>query len=202
MTDAIDMRDTVAPKSSQLNADDLIAGPLTVRITEVKRGSTAEQPIAIGYDGDGGKPYFPCKSMRRVMITAWGVDAAGYVGRSMTLYRDDKVLWGGMAVGGIRISHMTHIDGPQTMVLTESKSSRKPFRVLPLELPKEDRAPLMAQSLVERIDATESTATLDALLADETVAKQRAWLGKNRPELATDVEAAVMGARARVVVVQ
>lgn len=200
----IDMTQTIVPKSDQLNSDDMIGGARTVKITGVARCAEVEQPIAVAFDGDAGKPYKPCKSMRRVMVAVWGADATAYVGRSMTLYRDATVTWGGMEVGGIRISHMSDISEPVVMALTATKKARKPFRVLPLviEPPKEDRAPLMAQSLVERIDATESTDTLDALLADETVAKQRAWLGKNRPELSTDVEAAVMGARARVGVVQ
>lgn len=109
MSEALDMRDTIIPKSDQLNADDLIGGHLTVRITKVARANTAEQPIAVSFDGDGGKPYFPCKSMRRVMVTVWGADAAAYAGLSMILYRDPEVTWGGMAMGGIRISHVSNI---------------------------------------------------------------------------------------------
>lgn len=127
----IDMTDTIKPKSDQLNADSLIAGSITINITEVKKQST-EQPIAVHYDGDDGKPYLPCKQMRRVMVQLWGVDASKYVGRSMTLYRDAKVTWGGAEVGGIRISHMSHINGKQTMSLTATKQSRKPYIVLPL----------------------------------------------------------------------
>ena len=57
---------TIAPKSDQLNADDLINGPMTITITAVKaRPGSSEQPIQISFDGDGGKPYLPCKSMRR-----------------------------------------------------------------------------------------------------------------------------------------
>ena len=203
MNDAIDMRDTIIPKSNQLNADDLIGGAITVTISAVARASTAEQPIAVSYQGDNGKPYFPCKMMRRVMVTAWGVDAAEYVGRSMTLFRDPKVLWGGVQVGGIRISHLSHIDGPLVLALAESKTVRRPFRVLPLVLdtptpPKEDRAPALKDDLVARVDAAANGWALYALVDDETVKKQRAWLKTNRPELSTDVEAAFMAARQRV----
>ncbi len=127
----IDMTETIKPKSDQMNADDLIAGPITVAITKVEKAST-EQPIAVRYDGDNGKPYMPCKSMRRVMVQLWGKDASQYVGRSMTLYRDAKVTWAGAEVGGIRISHMSHIEGKQTMSLTASNKAKKPYVVLPL----------------------------------------------------------------------
>lgn len=127
-----DMTQTIAPKSNQLNADDLTGGrSITVKITKVS-AATAEQPIAINYEGDNGKPYYPCKSMRRVFVAAWGFDGAAYVGRSMTLYCDPKVIFGGIAVGGIRISHMSHIKEPLTVVLTASKTVRKPFIVQPL----------------------------------------------------------------------
>lgn len=103
-----DLSATIDPKSNQMNADDLIGGPKTITITRVSANqSSTEQPIAISYQGDNGKPYFPCKSMRRVLVSVWGKDGAAYAGRSLTLYRDPTVTWGGLAVGGIRISHMS-----------------------------------------------------------------------------------------------
>ena len=129
----IDMTSTIIPKSDQQNADDFIAGSRTITITKVSANlSSAEQPISVFFEGDDGKPWKPCKSSRRVLVTIWGRDAANYVGRQLTLYRDASVTWAGMAVGGIRISHASHIDGPVTMALTASKQVRKPFTVQPL----------------------------------------------------------------------
>lgn len=128
----IDLRKTVIPKSDQLNADDLIGQTRTIKVTKVSLLTEADQPIAIGYEDDGGKPYKPCKSMRRVMVNIWGPDGNAYVGRSMTIYRDDKVMFGGVNMGGIRISHMSNIDGPVTMALTVTRANRKPFTVQPL----------------------------------------------------------------------
>ena len=127
------MAEAIIPKSDQLNADDLIAGPMTITITEVNIRSGQEQPVAIHFEGDNGKPYKSCKSMNRVLVTAWGADAKKYVGRSLTLYRDPTVKWAGMEVGGIRISHMSHIDSPLTMALTMTKQNKRPFTVKPLE---------------------------------------------------------------------
>lgn len=126
-----DMTKTIAPKSDQMNADDLISGPITIKVTKVSL-LAGEQPVGINYEGDNGKPYKPCKSMRRVLVTIWGSDGNAYVGRSMTLYRDEKVQFGGAAVGGIRISHLSHLNEPRTMALTASKANRKPFTVKPL----------------------------------------------------------------------
>lgn len=129
-----DLSKTIAPKSDQLNSDDLISGPMTIKIKAVSAcPSSADQPIAISFEDDNGKPYKPCKSMRRVMVHVWGKDGANYVGRSMTLYRDPTVTWGGIAVGGIRISHMSDIKSSVTMALTATKASRKPYTVKPIE---------------------------------------------------------------------
>jgi hypothetical protein len=126
---AIDM--ALAPKSDQLNADDLIAGPVTVTITGVRQGTTAEQPVAI-HIANGLKPYYPCKSMRRVIVALWGQDATAYTGRRLTLYRDPAVAFGGMAVGGIRISHASHLKTAMTLALTVTRAKRAPFIVKPL----------------------------------------------------------------------
>lgn len=123
-----DLSATIKPKSDQLNSDDLIAGPITIKITDVT-SRAGDQPIAISFAGDQGKPFLPCKSMRRVLVMLWGNDGKNYIGRSMTLYSDPDVTWGGMKVGGIRISHMSDIDGDKTFALTANKSQRKPYTV-------------------------------------------------------------------------
>jgi hypothetical protein len=132
----IDISTTIAPKSDQLNADDLLAGPMTVRITHVMANpGSVEQPVNVNFEGDGGKPFRPCKSMRRVLVAAWGAAASDYVGRRMTLYRDPKVKYGGLEVGGIRISHMSDIERDMTLALTEARAKRVPYLVRRLTAP-------------------------------------------------------------------
>lgn len=128
----IDIAKTCAPKSDQLNADDLIGGPRTIIVTGIKLVAE-DQPVAIYFQGDDGKPWKPCKSMRRVLVKAWGSDGASYSGRSITLYVDEKVRFGGTEVGGIRISHLSHISAPVTMALTATRGSKKAFTVRALE---------------------------------------------------------------------
>lgn len=128
-----DMAHTTEAKSDQLNADDLIAGAITIKITSVLVKTSAEQPCAVSYEGDRGKPFKPSKSMARIMVSAWGDDSKNYVGKSMTLYRDPEVKWAGMKVGGIRISHMSHLDRTMTVALTETRGVKKLFTVQPLK---------------------------------------------------------------------
>ena len=143
MNESIDISKTIAPKSDQLNADDLIAGPKTITVTGIKLVAE-DQPVAIHFEGDDGKPYKPCKSMRRVLIKAWGPNGAAYVGRSMTLFLDEQVRFGGAAVGGIRISHLTAIDKPLSMALTATRGTKKAYTVQPLAVQKADKSALKA----------------------------------------------------------
>lgn len=191
-----DVGSTIAPKSDQLNADDLISGPITIRVTGVSASpSSPEQPININFDGDRGKPYKPCKSMRRVLVHMWGRDGSLYVGRSMTLYRDPDVQFGGIKVGGIRISHLSHIEEAMTMALTNTRASRKPYTVKPLSQ-EPDRVTDGVNALIERIDAADP-ADLDAILDEMAVKTQRTWLTDNRAALSDRLEAVIDEKRAQ-----
>lgn len=133
MTDDVDMTPFIEAKSNQLNADDLFAGPKTVTITNVSAVS-GDQPIRIDYAGGEKKPYYPCKSMIRVLTHLWSKKGKSWIGKSMTLYRDPKVKWAGVEVGGIRISHMSDIKGKQTMALTERRGAKAAYVVEPLKV--------------------------------------------------------------------
>lgn len=147
-----DLSATIVPKSDQLNADDLIAGPRVIKVTRVALMAD-EQPIAIHYEGGDGKPYKPCKSMRRALIHCWGSDGNAYVGRRMALFLDPKVTFGKDAVGGIRISHLSDIDREMVFALTVTRGSRKPYSVKPL--------PAEAKSQASKAAAGQPAATLD-----------------------------------------
>jgi hypothetical protein len=129
----MDITATLAPKSNQMNADDLIVGSRTIIVTNVDVAIEAEQPVAIHFEGDSGRPWRPCKSMRRVLASAWGPDSSQYVGRGITLFREPGAMYGGQQMGGIRLSHLSHIDGPLTVMLTASRGKRLPYKVLPLQ---------------------------------------------------------------------
>ena len=138
MTDTDDYRDTIIPKSDQLNYDDLLAGPITVQITGVKRGSK-EQPVIIAIEGY--EPYKPCKGMRRVLIAGWGEKGSAWVDRWITLYGEPTVKYGGVEVGGIRISHMSDIAAAVTIKLTISRGKRVEYTVKPLIMDEPQAAP-------------------------------------------------------------
>ena len=130
--DISNLKDTIIPKSDQLNADQLIGGPITIRVTSVRRGSD-EQKIIIGYENDNGRPYKPCLTMRKVIIFAWGEDGSQWVGKMMTLYNLRTVKWAGVEVGGIRISHMSHVDGDIKLSLAATLGKKEPIIIKRLD---------------------------------------------------------------------
>lgn len=127
MPSETDVSDTCLAKSDQLNSDDLVGGPITVKIAGVKRGPE-DQPVwvSIGLKQADGKdkPWKPCKSMRRALVFAWGKDSTQWVGRSLCLMRDPNVIFAGQLVGGIRIQAMSHIAARLELSLAVSKGKK------------------------------------------------------------------------------
>ncbi len=193
MNDIVDMSRFVEAKSDQLNADDLLGGPRTITVTRVT-GSDGDQPIAIHYEGDGGKPFKPCKTIRRVLLAVWGKNAADYIGRSMTVYRDDSVTFGGLNVGGIRVSHMSDIDKETVVVVMKTKGKKAGIKILPLKTqPKVDAQAKWASDFVAKVKTAP-----DAEALDQFVSGQKKWIGileSERPELFAEVDHAISTAR-------
>jgi len=166
----MDLTQTIAPRSDQINADDLIGGPVTVTVERVTAGA-AEQPIDVHLVESPGRAYRPSKSMRRVLVIAWGKESDAYVGRRMTLYRDPEVRFGADKVGGVKISHLSDIDKPLTMMLTATRGKRAAHVVKPLT----ESAP---------------TPALDIATTTDRAALKAAWRAAT-PEVRAQIEARV-----------
>lgn len=173
--DSESIADTLAAKSDQLNADDLMGGPITVTITGWKRGATKEQPVWLAI-GDDRMPYSPCKTMRRVLAAEWGDRPADWVGRSMTLYRDANVMFGGVMVGGIRISHLSHMkqaESKHNLAVSKAKKSPVIVRRLDTTEPKQPTSEVTSadlKALFARFRAAESDDTERKRVLTELVA--------------------------------
>lgn len=191
MSEAIDMSRFVEAKSDQLNADDLIGAPRTITVRKVT-GNDGDQPVSIFYEGDNNKPFKPCKTMRRVLLGVWGRNAADYVGRSMTLYRDDAVTFGGLNVGGIRISHMSHIDKKMVVVVMKTKGKKAGIEINPLiaEVRQMPAANAQMADWTDKFIAKVAEAP-DANALNSYVAGQIKWLDKLPADLRTKADDAV-----------
>ena len=127
----MDISDSLAANSNQQNYDEYLAGPKTVTVSEVKKG-TAEQPVEVHLSEFPGKPFKPAKTVRRLLAKVWGTDASQWAGRRLTIYGDPEVRYGGKSVGGLRVSHVSHIDKPVEVLLTESRGKKRAHTVHPL----------------------------------------------------------------------
>lgn len=174
----MNLNETIAPDSTQLNAEDMLAGPITVTVTGVEKG-TPDQPVNILLAEFPDRAYRPCKSMRRVLVAAWGADASTYTGRRITLFNDPTVKWGGAAVGGVRISHLSDIQDRLTLSLTTTRGKRSPFSVEPLPDKPAAVAPDLVADFDKQIADAKDTAELD-LIAKNLKAQN---LGEHRAAL-------------------
>lgn len=189
------LSEALAPRSDQLNSDDLISGPRTITLTGgriIKDGRDTK--LVLNFDGDNGKPWKPCKTMGRAMVLVWGLTDDNFadkiVGKSVRLYRDPEVKFGDQgAVGGIRISHMSDISAPKTVKLTVSqgKKSNLVFQPLPKavggtvrQTPEE-----WVSAHLEAIDDAVETEDLDAV--EKAGAKALVKLEREHPDLHAQV---------------
>jgi hypothetical protein len=171
----MDITDTLAPKSDQLDAVDLLGGPRTFTIAEVTRGND-EQPVQIKL-AEFPRVWRPGKSMRRVLAACWGPQATEWTGRRVTLYCDPKVKFGGDEVGGTRISHLSHIDSVRKIPLLVTKGRSAVFTVQPL---KEDAPPPAPRSPPLRTSLSCVRASSTSRTWPPT--SRRAWLSSVKHE--------------------
>ena len=135
-------------RSDQLNADDLVGGPRTFTVAEVRRGD-ADQPVAIVLEEfPANRPFKPSKTVLRILSYVWGEETDDWPERPrFTLYRNAKVKWAGQEIGGIRVSHMSHITEPVKIALAESKGKKSLHIIDPLP----DDAPTSPQLAEETV---------------------------------------------------
>lgn len=205
MIDVTDLRPTIVPKSDQLNAEQLLGGPMTITVTGVKVSSNPEQPVSVHYEGEQGRPFRPCKTMRKLLVFAWGPDGNEWAGRSMTVYNDLSVKFGGDEVGGIRISHLSHIPKAIEVSLTSTRGKKALYRVALLETTdakhlKEMRTAADLDTLAAAFKAAWKSTTSEARRESFKLAydRRKAELAKpvidpdDAPDVGADVEAPVV----------
>ena len=115
-----DFLKTTEAKSDQFNAIDFPDGPRAFQIEGVSVNLSQEQPVSIKLVGED-RVWRPCKTTRRILIEIWG-DPAGFSGRSIELYCDPTVQYGGKATGGIRITRMSHIKSDRSVLVKKSRT--------------------------------------------------------------------------------
>lgn len=151
----MDISETLAPNSDQLDAIELAGGPRTFRIKSVTQGNP-EQPVNVHFH-DFPRAWRPSKGMRRVLALCWGADASQWTDRLVTLYLDPEVTFGKEKPGGTRIAALSHIDGVKKIPLLVARGRSAVFTVQPLP----DAAP--AALVPPTAEQVQSATDLDVL---------------------------------------
>jgi hypothetical protein len=175
----MDISDTLAPNSDQLDAVDLLGGPQTFTITDVSKGKD-DQPVNV-HLAEFPRVWRPGKSMRRVLASCWGTEASAWVGRRVTLYCDESVTFGNDVVGGTRISHLSHIDGVKKIPLLVKRGKSATFKVEPLP-----DAP--AEPTAEDVAACTDLAALKGLWDRATTEERREQIRQRKADLENEPE--------------
>lgn len=146
----MDMTETVVINSDQINYEDFLSGPRTFTITEVRHGSS-EQPVWIFFAEVEGKSFRPAKTVRKLLLLAYGANSDDWIGKRLTLYGDPDVKWAGKKIGGIRVSHGSGISKPVIVALSETRGKREVHRLEPL--PDAPEAPVRPQTPMDALVA-------------------------------------------------
>ena len=126
---ADELRESIVPDCDELTGDDLLTGPITVTITGVKRGDKA-RPIVVELEGQ--KPFKPCKTCRRILIGVYGDRPSDWIGHRLTLWRNPEVIYSGLKMGGVRVSHMTGIERDTSFTVTVSRGKKEQVIISPI----------------------------------------------------------------------
>jgi hypothetical protein len=122
---------TIEKKTDQLNYEDFLGGVTRIVTIAGVTAGTKEQQYDIAIDDDT-RVWRPAVTVLKQLVEAWGDDAKTWVGHRAELYGDPEVTFGRDKVGGIRVSRLSHIDGPHTAKLTITRGKRGNFTVDPI----------------------------------------------------------------------
>ena len=170
----MDISNAIKAKSDQLNASDLMGGPIVVRIDGAKRGNQ-DQPVIVNISG-GHMPWKPSKTALRTLAHFLGTDTTAWVGRWVRLYRDPRTLWAGKPVGGVMVSGIDSITKAETLTLAYSRGKTNTHRIEP----------------IKGEESGKSTANLHAFLDDTglTMGSVDAWCASKSKPPASEMDEA------------
>lgn len=126
----LDITETTAAKADQINAVDLDEAGSVFTIAAVSRGdASAGQPVWIHMHETPGRPWKPCKTMRRLLRDCWGKRTGDWQGRAVYLYTDPAVTFGRDKTGGVRVRALSDMKAPKDLTYMVRRGQYQAFRV-------------------------------------------------------------------------
>lgn len=126
----VDIRAATKPKSDQLNYETFLTGSQTFTVSKVTPGDR-DHPVFIHMNECPATPYKPSKGMLKCIAQpdGWGDKSSQWVGKSITLYGDPTVIYGGVEVGGIKVAALSDISGDYETLISARRGVRKPHLI-------------------------------------------------------------------------
>lgn len=176
------MKVTIEKKTDQLNYEDFLGGVVrVVTVAGVKKG-TKEQQYDIAIEGDK-RSWRPPATVLKLLVEAWGDDATAWVGHRAELYGDPDVDFGPQKkIGGIRVSRVSHIDGPLSRLLTVTRGQKRLFKLDPLPDASTD-TPAPTEPTAEQVAACIDLAELKAMWDRATSDERREQIRQRKADL-------------------
>ena len=132
----MNIREFVKIKSDRLNYEDFIMGPKEFTISRLAKKVDQGTPrLLIFFEGFESTPYWPSKGMIKCLSNpeGWGESPfSEWIGRRITLFGEPTVVYAGKEMGGIQISHISHIKSAFTTKITLRRGLRIDFTIEPL----------------------------------------------------------------------
>lgn len=161
----IDKRSLLS-KSDQMNADDFIV-PIIFNVEKVEQHNVdGVKKIWLYLEGMGNRPFKMSLGMARGLVGAWGDDDDQWVGRLIQLYCEPTVKWGGNAVGGIRISAVSHIQNPFRFNLRLNRTQRAVITFQVLQQNIEADKPFIINHVIDDISNAKDNDAVDFIVND------------------------------------
>lgn len=167
--------DMIIAKSDQLNAEDLHGREMVIEVTGVtKKDPSQPQPLWVHYKNENKRPYKPCKGMIRILSKFWGDDDTKYIGRLISLYRDEDVNFGAEKnIGGIRINGLSDIKGSCTAKIRTGRGKMTEYPIKKLEREVADEVDVKAIEINGNKAASQGMETYKAWWGGLTVAEKK-----------------------------
>lgn len=133
----MNIREFVKIKSDRLNFEDFIMG--SQDFTIAKLGRKVDQGnvrLLMIFEGREATPYWVPKGMVKCLSNpeGWGEsEFSEWIGRKVRLFGEPTVVYAGKELGGVRISHISHIPQAYSTKITERRGVRIDYVISPLE---------------------------------------------------------------------
>lgn len=132
----MNIREFVTIKSDRLNYENFIMGAKEFTIAKLaKKTDQGKARLLIYFEGYESTPYWPSLGMIKCLSSpdGWGeVPFSDWIGRRMTLFGEPTVVYAGKEIGGIQISHISHIKAEYSTKITLRRGMRIDFTIEPL----------------------------------------------------------------------